>query len=216
MGASTMLFDITPPLSAATPVWPGDTAFEEKRTWQLDEACPVNVSRLTLSTHTGAHADAPLHYLSDGQTIGQVDLTPYLGPCRVLHCLSAQPVVSLEQIQARLSGLAGALPPRVLIRTYQRFPLEQWDDHFPGISPEAIDWLGQQGVRLIGVDTASLDPMQSKTLDAHHAVARNRMAILENLWLDQVPEGDYELIALPLKLINLDASPVRAVLRLLA
>ncbi|WP_174874378.1 arylformamidase [Vogesella oryzae] len=209
------LFDITPPLSAATPVWPGDTPIDEQRTWQLDANCPVNVSRLTLSTHSGAHADAPLHYLAEGLPIGQVDLTPYLGPCRVVHCLGAGELVTLPQLQQRLQALAGPLPSRVLIRSYQQFP-QQWDNDFPGISPQAIDWLGSQGVCLIGVDTASLDPMHSKTLDAHHAVARNRMAILENLCLDAVPEGDYELIALPLKLINLDASPVRAVLRPLA
>lgn len=211
-----MLFDITPPLSADTPVWPGDTPFSAQRTWQLGADCPVNVSHLTLSTHSGAHADAPLHYTPDGLAIGQVELTPYLGPCRVVHCLDAGALVTRPQLAARLQAFDHPLPPRLLIRSYRQFPHGQWDGHFSAIDPAAIDWLAEEGVCLIGVDTASLDPAHSKTLDAHHAVARHGMAILENLQLDDVPEGDYELIALPLKLVQLDASPVRAVLRTLA
>ena len=211
-----MLFDITTPLSADTPVWPGDTPFSAHRTWQLGVGCPVNVSRLTLSTHSGAHADAPLHYTPDGLAIGAVELTPYLGPCRVVHCLDASALVTWPQLAARLQAVAGPLPPRVLIRSYRQFPRGHWDGHFAAIDPAAIDGLAEAGVALIGVDTASLDPAHSKTLEAHHAVARHGMAILENLQLDDVPEGDYELIALPLKLVQLDASPVRAVLRTLA
>ncbi|MDN0083211.1 arylformamidase [Crenobacter sp. SG2305] len=206
-----MLYDITPPLCPDMPVWPGDAPFGAFRTWSLSGACPVNVSRLSLSTHTGAHADAPLHYRPDGLAIGEVDLTLYLGPCRVLHCLDVEPLLTRAALSARLGD--APLPPRVLIRSYPRFPLEHWDDDFMAVAPEAIDWLGERGVRLIGTDTASLDPMNSKMLDAHHAVARHGMAILENLLLDEVPEGDYELIALPLKLMGVDASPVRAVLR---
>jgi len=208
-----MLYDITPPLCADMPIWPGDTPFDAQRTWSLSDACPVNVSRLSLSTHTGAHADAPLHYKPDGLSAGEVELAPYLGPCRVVHCLDAGPLLTLSYLQARLPD--APLPPRLLIRSYRQFPLQRWDDDFMALSPDAIDWLGKQGVRLIGTDTASLDPVHSKTLDAHHAVARHGMAILENLLLDDVPEGDYELIALPLKLMGLDASPVRAVLRTL-
>ena len=207
-----MLYDISPALTAGMPVWPGDTPFQSSPNWVLEGGCPVNVARLTLSPHSGAHADAPLHYLADGAAIGAVPLTPYLGPCRVVHCLAPGAELSLPRLQAALQG-SGPLPPRLLIRTYAQFPHTAWDQDFPGIAAEVIDWLGSQGVQLIGVDTASLDPADSKTMAAHLAVARQRMAILENLVLDAVPAGDYELIALPLKLMDTDASPVRAILR---
>ncbi|RMC96160.1 arylformamidase [Aquitalea palustris] len=207
-----MLYDISPPLHAGMPVWPGDTALQESPAWQLDAHCPVNVARLTLSPHSGAHADAPLHYQADGLAIGLVGLDAYLGPCRVVHCLDAAPLLSLARLQQALADQPAPLPPRLLIRSYRQFP-QQWDPAFCAMDPALIDWLGQQGVRLIGVDSASLDAADSKTLAAHHAVARHGMAILENLYLDEIAAGDYELIALPLKLINLDASPVRAVLR---
>ncbi|MGQ7814808.1 arylformamidase [Metapseudomonas furukawaii] len=203
------LWDITPALDASTPTWPGDTPFQETWCWQIDEHCPVNVGRITLSPHTGAHADAPLHYDATGLPIGAVDLDPYLGPCRLIHCLDAGGLVLPEHLESRLKDT----PPRVLIRTWRQAPVRAWPETFTAIAPEAIELLARHGVRLVGTDTPSLDPQDSKALAAHQAVRRSRMAILEGLLLDEVAPGDYELIALPLKFTHLDASPVRAVLR---
>jgi arylformamidase len=205
----TLLWDISPPLDSGTPTWPGDTPFQEERCWRIDEQCPVNVGRITLSPHTGAHADAPLHYDAAGAAIGAVDLAPYLGACRVIHCLDADDRVRAEHLQAHLQDV----PPRVLIRTWRQAPLDAWPERFTAIDPEAIELLAGHGVRLVGTDAPSLDPQDSKSLAAHQAVKHWRMAILEGLLLDEVPPGDYELIALPLKFTHLDASPVRAVLR---
>ncbi|MCT7297443.1 arylformamidase [Ralstonia sp. CHL-2022] len=205
------LWDISPALSPATPTWPGDTPFSQEIAWKLEGDCPVNVGRITLSPHTGAHADAPLHYRADGAAIGQVPLDAYLGPCRVIHCVGVARVEP-QHVREALTDT----PPRVLLRTYAHMPQTTWDDNFAAVAPETIALLAAHGVKLIGVDTASLDPQTSKTMDAHHAVGKHGLAILEGLVLDEVPAGDYELIALPLKFATLDASPVRAVLRSLA
>lgn len=202
-------WDISPPLNTQTPTWPGDTPFQQERVWTLGPQCPVNIGRITLSPHTGAHVDAPLHYSADGLPIGEVSLDLYMGPCRVIHCLGSGALVEPGDIEHLLHGL----PERVLLRTYQQAPLERWDSAFTAVAPATIELLAGRGVRLIGIDTPSLDPEQSKTLDAHHCVERAGMAILEGIVLDAVPEGDYELIALPLRFSHLDASPVRAVLR---
>ena len=162
-----------------------------------------------MSPHTGAHADAPLHYAADGAPIGEVPLDAYLGPCRVIHCIGASPRVEPHHIEAALTGV----PERVLLRTYAKVPLAAWDSSFCAVAPDTIALLARRGVKLIGIDTPSLDPETSKTMDAHHAVRDHRLAILEGIVLDDVPAGDYELIALPLRLATLDASPVRAVLR---
>jgi arylformamidase len=204
-------WDITPPISTATPVWPGDTPVGIERVWRMEAGSPVNVGRVTLSPHTGAHADAPLHYAADGAPIGAVPLDVYLGRCRVIHCIGAAPVVTPGQVAHALD----ALPPRVLLRTYLHAPLDAWDNAFCAVAPETIDLLAEHGARLIGIDTPSLDPQESKTMDAHRRIRAHRMAILEGLVLDAVAPGDYELIALPLKFATLDASPVRAVLRAL-
>lgn len=203
------LWDISPPLRPGIPVWPGDTAFAAERSWQLAGACPVNVSRVTLSTHTGAHADAPLHYDAAGAPVGGLDLARYLGPCRVVHAIGVRPLIGAADILARLAPDT----TRVLVRTYERAPQDRWDPDFAAIDPAAIDALAARGIVLIGVDTPSLDPQDSKTMDAHHAVRRQRLSILEGLVLDAVAPGDYELIALPLAFAELDAAPVRAVLR---
>jgi arylformamidase len=113
-------------------------------------------------------------------------------------------------------GAAGAgvgqLPARVLVRTYTKAPTT-WDPDFAAFAPETIAWLASLGVTLVGIDTPSVDPADSKTLDSHQQLLRHDMRVLENLVLDDVAPGDYELIALPLKLTGADAAPVRAILR---
>lgn len=203
------LWDISPPVAAGAPVFPGDTPYQQQWAATIAPGCPVNVSTLTLSPHVGAHADAPLHYDPHGSPIGQVDLAPYLGRCRVVHAMGRGPLVTWEHI----AHAARDLPPRVLVRTYERAPVDRWDPELPAFAPDTIERLADAGVRLVGIDTASIDPADSKTLDSHQVIRRRGLRVLENLVLDDVPEGDYELIALPLKLMTADASPVRAVLR---
>ncbi len=205
------LWDISPSIHPATPVWPGDTTVNVERVWRMEAGSPVNVARVTLSPHTGAHTDAPLHYDAEGAPIGEVPLDTYIGACRVIDCIGAVPLVLPEHVKAALDGI----PPRVLLRTYAQAPQDHWDSAFCAVAPETIELLAAQGVRLIGIDTPSLDPQESKTMDAHHRIRAHRMAILEGVVLDEVAAGDYELIALPLKFATLDASPVRAVLRAL-
>jgi arylformamidase len=208
MAHSPTLWDISPLISPALPVWPGDTPFSAEPTWQIEGGCPVKVSRLTLSTHTGAHCDAPSHYDVQGASIDAVPLDAYIGPCRVIDCIGISRVES-QHVNTALFGI----PSRVLLRTYANAPQDRWDAAFASVAPDTIALLASHGVVLIGIDTPSLDPQESKTMDAHHAVRTHKMAILEGIVLDAVPAGDYELIALPLKLSGMDASPVRAVLR---
>jgi arylformamidase len=206
------LWDLSPPLHAGSPVFPGDTRYAQQWAATLGPGCPVNVSTLTLSPHTGAHADAPLHYAADGDAIGLLPLDPFLGRCRVIHAIG----VALVEWTHLAHAIDDALPPRVLVRTYDRMPQAQFDDALPAFAAATIEQLADRGVQLVGIDSASIDPAASKSLPSHQAIRRRGLRVLENLVLDEVPEGDYELIALPLKLTTADASPVRAVLRELA
>lgn len=208
----TRLWDISPPVHAGSPVFPGDAAYKQHWAATLEPGCPVNVSTITLSPHTGAHADAPLHYDTGGVAVGALELEPFLGPCRVVHAMGCGALIEWRHVEHAVDP---SLPPRVLVRTYERVPVDRWDAAMAGCAPDVIERLADRGVRLIGIDTASIDPAESKTLDAHQAIRRRDLRVLENLVLDGVPEGDYELIALPLKLTTAEASPVRAVLRLL-
>lgn len=202
------LWDISPVLGPATPPFPGDQPYEQRWTARIGPGCPVNLSALTLSPHLGAHADAPLHYADDAPAIGAVPLEPYLGPCRVIHAIGCRSLVRPEHLAHALDGL----PPRVLVRTCERAPTA-WSEDFAAYAPETIELLAARGVKLVGIDSQSVDPATSKTLDSHQLLLRHDLRVLENLVLDEVPEGDYELIALPLKLAFACASPVRAILR---
>jgi arylformamidase len=204
------LWDISPPVHAGSPVFPGDARYEQRWAATIAPGRPVNVSTITLSPHTGAHADAPLHYDGDGAAVGALSLAPYLGPCRVIHAIGIAPLIQWQHV---VHAVDDRLPPRVLVRTYERMPIDGWDGALAAYAPETIERLADLGVTLVGIDTASIDPADSKSLDSHQVIRRRGLRVLENLVLDDVPEGDYELIALPLKLITADASPVRAVLR---
>ena len=202
------LWDISPPVHTQSSVFPGDTPYQQQWSARIAPGCPVNVAAITLSPHVGAHADAPLHYDPDGVSVGALPLTPYLGACRVVHAIGRRPLVRWSDLQHALHDL----PPRLLVRTYQQAP-GQWDPLLAGFEPQALERLADLGVLLVGIDSASIDPADSKTLDSHQVIRRRGLRVLENLLLDDVAEGDYELIALPLKLTQADASPVRAVLR---
>ncbi|MGE5232841.1 MAG: arylformamidase [Acidobacteriota bacterium] len=205
-----MLYDISPPIGIGSPVWPGDTPYDCRLAWSMQAGAPVNVSALTTTPHLGAHADATLHTEPRGEAIGLAPLERYLGPCRVLK---VPPTPLIEP--RHLDGVELVRTPRLLFKTGSVEDRHRFPERFTALSPQLVSLLGERGVVLVGIDTPSVDPFTSKTLDAHHALARHDIAILENLLLDSVPEGVYELIALPLRLMEADASPVRAVLRTL-
>ncbi|TSA12542.1 MAG: arylformamidase [Comamonadaceae bacterium] len=203
------IWDISSPLHPGSPVFPGDTAYRQDWTATIAPGCPVNVSVLTLSPHVGSHADAPLHYDAQGEPVGALDLQPYLGPCRVIHAIGCGPLIEWRHLAHALQDL----PPRVLVRSYERMPVDRWDPALSAFAVETLERLADLGVLLVGIDSASIDPADSKTLPSHQLIRQRGLRVLENLVLDAVPEGDYELIALPLKLMLADASPVRAILR---
>lgn len=202
------LIDISPPFRAGMPGWPGDTPFAMEASWSIGPGCPVNVSRIVMSSHVGAHADAPLHFETDGRAIDEIPLETYLGACHVVDARHAGELIRAADILPQLPDAV----QRVLIRQYERLP-GAWDPGLKGLDPALVDALAARSCRLIGVDAASVDPADSKALSAHHAIERHGIAILEGLWLDHVRPGAYELIALPLRIAGCDAAPVRAVLR---
>lgn len=201
------IWDISQTLRPDLPVWPGDTAFGFERTWKMEDNSPVNVARMTMSTHSGTHADAPLHYAAQGLDAASMDLSPYIGECLVIDARGVSNEIDIGDLPHIDSA------DRVLFRTWDMFPHDQWRSDWLPIAPETVEWLALQGVRLIGTDAPSVDPEDSKTMAAHLAVLDHDLRILEGLVLDDVPEGRYELIALPLKVAGGDAGLCRAILR---
>jgi arylformamidase len=174
----------------------------------LEQGDSVNLSTVTLSAHTGAHADAPLHFLGEGETIGAMPLETYIGPAALLHIGRTGPILPQD-----LEAAGFHETPRLLLRTpASDLANDRWPEEIAFITPETAQWLAGRGVVLFGTDAPSVDALDSKDLATHHALRRAGLVWLESLYLRDVPAGEYELIALPLNL-PVDGSPVRAVLR---
>lgn len=202
------LFDISPRISPELDPWEGDTRFSTRRVMAIDDGCSVNVTTVTTTVQLGAHVDTPLHFTRDGADAAGVPLEPYLGPARVVR-LPRERGVSRDDVAALdLSGVE-----RLLLHTRASRGPARFRDGFSYLEPAAAELLASRGLRLLGIDSFSVDEQTSKSLGSHHALHRGGCVILEGIVLDDVPPGDYELIALPLPLAGCDGSPVRAVLR---
>ena len=206
-----MLYDISPPITERLAVWPGDTSPRRQVLLDMRRGDNITLSTLHATVHLGAHADAPSHYAADAPAIHERSLEHYLGPCHVMRvAVPRRSHITPELLPAPVQA------ERVLFATGTFPDPERFNEDFAALSAELIDVLHDQGARLVGIDTPSVDPFDSTDLPAHQACLRHDMAILEGLVLKDVPPGLYELIALPLRLVGFDASPVRAVLRTLS
>ena len=228
LGQRFELFDISQPVHSKTAAFPGDTPFSKTQTLSYADSGVINLSAFTMSPHIGTHADAPVHILGSlGQTetphASDLKLTQYMGPCRVIDCIPSGKTQTDECLNTSSSGITEVCrdwemlgdpdkPVRVLLKTRSVSEPEVFADDYASISPELAAWFGQRHVILVGIDTPSVDPVDSKNLPAHHQLLKHGIVWLENLDLSAVEAGNYELIGLPLKMTELEASPVRAVL----
>lgn len=204
------LYDITRTLSPSIAVWPGDTPFAVKTLLRLAHGDAANLTTLTMSSHTGTHVDAPYHFVDADLTMEQVPLDIYVGPAAVATVQKPAGPLTVDDFP----GLDWGRVKRLLVHSVASDqPIDQFLAEYIYPSVELADFMGQQGIILFGSDAASMDAVDSKVLVGHRALRRNGVAILENLALTGVPDGEYELIALPLKIQGGDGSPVRAILR---
>ena len=206
------LIDISPRISSATAVWPGDTPYSRTVNASFEGGANLDLSEICTTVHVGAHTDAPNHYRADGVGIDARPLDLYYGPCLVVRVDVGRgervlPEHLPEPVRARES-----LPARLLLATGTFPDPEHFNEDFAALSPELIAWCSERGVRLIGLDTPSVDLCRDAELLTHNAIAERDMAILEGVVLDHVAPGEYTLVALPLRLADVDASPVRAAL----
>jgi arylformamidase len=214
------LYDLSPVISSALAVWPGDTPPSREVLLDMHRGDHLTLSTLRSTVHIGAHADAPSHFSRDGDSIDKRPLDLYLGPCRLVRIRARrgealQPIDLAAALARPAAGQGGAgdQAARLLIDTGTFPDPRTFNEDFAALSPALVDELHARGVRLVGLDSPSVDLFASKDLPSHQALLRHDMANLEGLVLAHVPEGIYELIALPLPIAGADGSPVRAVLR---
>lgn len=201
------IWDISPLVTEKIAVFPGDVPFSREIALSFEQGHHLALSALRATLHLGAHADASNHYHAKGEGIDRRPLEAYLGPAQVCAVnLPRGARILPEHVKDRIEAR------RVLFRTGSFPNPDQWNDDFNSLSPELIHWLADQGVSLVGIDTPSVDPATSKGLESHQALFARNVAVLEGIILNQVPDGLYTLVALPLRLKDADASPVRAIL----
>lgn len=187
--------------------WPGDTPFQFQLNWTKQQSGSVNVGQITTSTHIGTHIDAPFHFDEQGEKVHELPLENYIVDAIVID-VSRQDVISRASVQEVLTGTAKA----VLFRTKTWNNRAVFPDVIPVFEVGVVEWMVENGIVLFGVDLPSVDEITSKDLPMHHALRMAGRYILEGLVLDEIKEGTYQLIALPLKIEGADGSPVRAVL----
>ena len=204
-----MIRDISIALREGTPEWPGDTPYACRWASLIAKGESVNVSAVIGSPHVGTHADAPLHVRDGWPGSHELPLDAFVGTASVLDVSGMSGVIEADH----LAYDPDADGERLLLRTGRSIATGQFPNEWPTLSEACVRTLLGRGLRLLGVDAPSVDPRESTTLPVHHLLFSANAYILENLDLRRVPVGSYELIALPLKLMALDAAPVRAVLR---
>ena len=203
------VYDVSVLVRPGTPEWPGDTPFSCRWTWDMTQGASVQVSAITTSPHVGTHADAPLHVRPGAAGADLLPLAAFAGPARIL-------TVGGEPRDVHAAELLPQLPlgtERLLLRTGACIARGGFPEDWPALTADCAAALVARGLRLLGVDCPSVDRRTSTALGTHHALFDGGAAVLENLDLHLVPDGEYELVAYPLKLADLDAAPVRAVLR---
>ncbi len=217
MAAKGAIIDISPRASPRLAVFPGDVPLSRDVMFDMKRGDALTLSALRSTVHVGSHADAPSHYSRDGRTMEQQPLDLYWGRCEVVRVAdaSASAIPARRVAREHLAVAPSWVPssPRLLIASGSYPNADAWNADFLALEPAFVDWLADAGVRLVGIDTPSVDCPDSKDLPAHARFAARDVAIIEGLVLAQVEPGQYELVALPLALEGFDASPIRAALR---
>lgn len=201
-------FDVSPTVRESVAVFPGDTPYTRETLLAFERGHHLALSTMRSTVHLGAHADAPSHYHPGGAAIDVRSPELYVGPCEVRRVR----VPAGTRLGPEVLENKPIRAPRVLFDTGSFPDPDRWTDDFNALSPGLVDLLAAWGVKLVGIDTPSIDPHDSKALESHQAAFRHDLAVLEGLVLTGVPEGVYTLTALPLKLAGADAAPVRAIL----
>jgi arylformamidase len=203
------LRDISITLSASVPEWPGDTPYSCGWTATISNGSSVNLSSVSSSPHVGTHADAPLHVRDGWPGSHELPLEAFYGPAVVADVTGMQGEISFET----LAPLIAQYPlERLILKTGCTVASGTFPETWPTLSESCARSLLGRGVSLLGVDAPSVDARDSQSLAVHKMLFSGNAFILENLDLRRTPPGLYDIIAFPVKMMSLDAAPVRAIL----
>ena len=206
------VYDISLPISSELVSWPGDPPPQLVKVLSINKGDSCNVTKLEMSVHTGTHIDSPNHFIEDGITTDSMQLEVLMGKCLVIEITSKSNIQVSDLYDFEIGKYE-----RLLLKTKNSVHWEndsnKFDKNFIALSLEAAEYLVKSGIKLIGIDYLSIEAYGVREHKVHHHLLNNQIAILEGLNLSKVDAGEYELICLPLKLVDCDGAPVRAILR---
>lgn len=203
-------YDITLPLSDKLITWPTDTPVSIRKTSSISQGNSYNVSELTFSSHCGTHIDAPYHFEENGIKVDQIPLDFLIGKATVFEIKNREKI-DWEDVRSLRFDDCTRVIFKTVNSTYWKCAAFKRD--FVYVTKEAAQYLADKNVKLVGIDYLSVEQFDNKYADTHHTLLRKGIVIIEGLDLSKVKAGDYELIALPLKIKDGDGSPARVILK---
>jgi arylformamidase len=206
------IFDISLSISPHLPVWPGDPPIMLEQVESMDQGADANVSHISAGVHIGTHVDAPHHFLNDGRTVDELPLDVLIGPCYVTQLPDGIKAITVEVLEG------ASLPTnatRILFgtsnsRLWSRGEMEFQKD-FVAVEEDSANWLVERGIQLVGVDYLSVAPY-GNSVPTHRILLQAGVVVVEGLDLSTLPRGFYDLYCLPLKLLDTEGAPARAIL----
>jgi arylformamidase len=206
-----MWIDISVTLRTGMVHWPGDRPVLIERTRDLARGDDMNLSAISLGSHSGTHIDAPLHFIPAGKSVPEMPFDAMIGPARVLEIVDPESIKPEE-----LAPLDIRSGERILFKTRNSercWKTDSFVEDFVYISLGAAHFLAEKGVRAVGIDYLSVGAYGKNGGETHVILLQSGAWIIESLDLSGVEPGEYELICLPLKVLNSEGAPARAVLR---
>jgi arylformamidase len=200
------IFDISLPLNVETIIYPGNSKLDFK---YFKSASGNFLSEVTFGSHTGTHIDAPSHAIEGSNSIDKIDLEIFVGTCRVLDLSKSKVSISVKDLENKniQSG------ERILLKTCNSIRgFSEFYDDYIYLASDAAAFLAKINVKLVGIDFLSIKQRGSKDNRPHTELLSKNIPIIEGIDLSKVLEGEYELIALPLRFTGIDGSPARVVL----
>ena len=210
MASATRLYDVSVPLAAGLPAYPGNPEFELHAVKRIAEGASSNVSRIAIGTHTGTHVDAPRHFFDEGTGVEAMPLDMLIGRARVLEFDGADGV-TMQDLES--SGLDGEVRILLKTRNSSRWTERQFYQDYSYLAESGARYLVDRVVRLVGIDYLSIEQFTKAGAPAHRALLSANIIIIEGLNLSGVGPGIYEMYCLPLPVTGADGAPARVVLK---
>jgi arylformamidase len=204
------LIDVSVPLDANLPNYPGNTPFTLEPIKRIARGDSSNVSSLHMSVHAGTHVDAPRHFFDTGSGTDAIPLDLLFGRTRVIEIRSRKGIGSDELAAVDLSE-----DVRVLIKTANSrlWGSPEFHQDYLGVTEAGARHIVDHGIKLVGVDYLSVEEFRKPGAPAHHVLLSGGTIVVEGLNLRDVDPGIYDMFCLPLRIVGADGAPARVVLR---